>query len=198
MDGAFVGCITRHNDTKICLTGPIVLHQWPEGAITCTQRSRRKPLLDFSSISEFVIPRQDLCQQPISICFDGLRIIGHPVCLVDAEKYARNEYMFNFCMVVKEHVEFSAYEKAVDKIAKVLSEAEVQEDYLLNDEAICLEDATDESDPERYASKVQAFCENCVEDLNRYNECVIPLSRYCIMSTSLPVADSKSQRMHMS
>ena len=141
-----------------------------------SESSTRQPVVDFSTISHYVIPRQDLCQQSMSMCLDGYRILGHPVCLVDTEKYLRNEYIFNFCLVVKDDIDFSAYEKAVAKIARLLSDAEEQEDYLLNDEEILLRNRADEHEEQRYVSKVQAFCEDCVEDLNRYNECIIPLS----------------------
>ena len=164
------------------VTGPVVLHQWPAGSIIPGPSvSTPSPLFDFSSVSEFIIPRQDLCQQSLSVCINGYRILGHPMCLQDPDKYARNEYIFNFCMVIEERVEFSAYEKAVKIIVKTLTDAEEQEDFMLEDEERSereTQHAEDLDEELRHVPKMRMLCENVLWDLNRYGECIIPLSEF--------------------
>ena len=139
--------------------------------------SDRKPFLDFSSISDFIIPRQDLCQQPLSICTNGYRVLGHPICLVNEDKYARNEFMFNFCIVIERTIDFSACEKVVEQIARVLVEAEEQDHFLFDDEQKLEGTAEGDRDEGAHRSQMQEFCENVLEDLNNYEECIIPLSK---------------------
>ena len=158
--------------------GPVVLHQWPPGSITRDQRSKRQPLLDVLSISEYLVPRQDLCNQLISTCIDDYRVIGYPMCIIDSDKYARHEFIYNFCVVIKEHIEFSTYERAVSQTAWLLAAAEEQEDFLQRNEEDLDLDSSTELDEKPAVPRLQAFCENFMEDLNRYNECIIPISMY--------------------
>ncbi|KAL9048540.1 MAG: hypothetical protein Q9162_007669 [Coniocarpon cinnabarinum] len=157
--------------------GPIVLHQWPLATAAPDPDHISSSLFDFSQISEYIIPRQDVCQQPVAVCTNGYRILGHPVCLEDTEKYTRNEFIFNFCLVIREDEECSAYEKAVNRIARVLTDAEEQEDLLLGDEKGFEPPKNKEAGAsDSRVPKLRMLCENVYEDLNNYGECVIRLS----------------------
>ena len=97
---------------------------------------------------------------------------------MDDKKYLRNEYIFNFCIVVREAAEFSAYEKTAARVARVLADAEEQEDFLLDDETQCNSGKDADEDAPPHVCKMRILCESVVEDLNRYGECIIPLSTY--------------------
>lgn len=100
--------------------------------------------------------------------------MGHPVCIIDEEKYKRNQFIFNFCFVLSKNVEFSSYEKIVRRVAHLFQENEEQDDFISND------DRTRESDSkvEEGGSRVLAICETIMENLNHYSECAIPLGTF--------------------
>lgn len=84
------------------------------------------PLLDFSDISRFVIPTQDMCGRLVICATQRHRVIGFPVCL-EAEKYRRVHFRYNICFVFERIADLSCYEPVVRKIARVLMACEVSE-----------------------------------------------------------------------
>lgn len=83
------------------------------------------PLLDFSDISHFVIPTQDMCGRLIVCATQRHRVIGFPVCL-EAAKYKRVHFRYNLCFVFERTADLSCYEPVVRKIARVLMACEVR------------------------------------------------------------------------
>lgn len=152
-----------HNVNSTFATGPIVLHQVPDGAIIpSTSATAQAPLFDFSSISDYVIPRQEFCNQLLAVCINRQRVIGYPVCIVDSHKYERNEFIFNFAFVLDEDVDASSYQSVVRKLARLFRSLEEQGSVLSQNSA----------GPQ---SKIYALCEMILEDLNNYCECMIPI-----------------------
>lgn len=126
------------------------------------------PLLDFSPITEFVIPRQPFCNRYITVrsACGKYRILGFPVCVND-EKYLRNEFIFNFGIVTKIESDNVPYEPVVRRLATTFTEMEVQEQYLSR---------PDGGEGKRGARRdLGALLEIIREDLNNYNECMIPI-----------------------
>lgn len=82
------------------------------------------------------------------------------MCIQDG-KYARNEFIFNFAVVLDEAVEYSTYKSVVRKVAKLFKALEEQCGFLSN---------------EGTAAGVFALIEQVLEDLNNYSECMIPIS----------------------
>jgi len=77
-------------------------------------------------------------------------------------KYERNEFIFNFTIVLDEDVvEYSTYKSVVRKVAKLFKALEEQSGFLSN---------------EVTAVGVFALIEQVLEDLNNYSECMIPIS----------------------
>ena len=117
--------------------GPRVLHQVPEGAIVPSSHPQpppQQPLFDFASISDLIIPRQEFCDQLVTVCISHYRIIGHPVC-IEHPRYDRNQFIFNFALVLDEDTDFSGYKSVVKKLASLFRNLEEQSGFLFKDEA---------------------------------------------------------------
>ena len=156
--------------------GPKVLHQVPEGSIIPCPPSptAQTPLFSFASISDYIIPRREFCNRPLSICVNRRRIIGYPICIADDVKYARNDFIFNFCLVLEERAAWSAYAGVVKKLARLFRNLEEQDGFLSREEE---KKDLIVAGEEGYGggSKVFALCEMIMEDLNNYCECMIPI-----------------------
>lgn len=111
-----------------------------------------------------MIPRQELCGTLLQVCNNGYRILGYPVC-IKSPKYDRNEFIFNFCLVLSEDEDFSTYKSVVRKLADLMMGLEEQSAFLSKDFSKSGE------------GKVYSLCEMLMEDLNNYCECMIPIGK---------------------
>jgi hypothetical protein len=112
-----------------------------------------------------VIPRQELCGNLIQVCANGYRILGYPICM-KSPRYDRNEFIFNFCLVLSEEEDFSTYKGVVQKLADLMRGLEEQSGFLSRDYSKSGE------------GKVYSLCETLMEDLNNYCECMIPIGEF--------------------
>jgi len=131
-------------------------------------------------MAEYIIPRQAFCNRYVTICDPDskYRVLGHPVCIKD-EKYFRNEFMFNFCIVIGMDVDKIPYEAVVRRLASTFTEMEIQNQFL------SLEDVSNSKE----RRSIAALLEIIKEDLNNYNECMIPVGEspslfYHVMKSS--------------
>lgn len=153
--------------------GPKVVHQVPDGAIVpSTTAPSQEPFFRFSDISFFVIPRQELCGNLIQACTNGFRILGYPICM-KSPQYNRNEFIFNFCIVLSEDEEFNTYKSVVQKLADLMHGLEEQSGFLSRDHSRSGE------------GKVYSLCETLMEDLNNYCECMIPIDELNTLNIKL-------------
>ncbi|KAL2821377.1 nitrogen permease regulator 2-domain-containing protein [Aspergillus cavernicola] len=153
--------------------GPKVVHQVPDGAIVSSNTAPSQPLyLTFSDISFFVIPRQELCGNLIQVCTNGYRILGYPICM-KSPRYDRNEFIFNFCVVLAEEEDFSSYKSVVQRLADLMHGLEEQNGFLSRDYSKSGE------------GKVYSLCEKLMEDLNNYCECMIPIDELNTLNIKL-------------
>ncbi|KAM5456825.1 Nitrogen permease regulator 2 [Microsporum audouinii] len=153
---------------------PKVVHQVPDGAIVPSPSAPpgTSPLFSFSDVSFFVIPRQELCGNLIHVCTGGHRILGSPVCM-KSPRYDRNEFIFNFCIVLNEEDEWGTYKTVVQKLAHLLCGLEEQSGFLSKDTS---------KDGE---GKIYSLCETLMEDLNNYYECMIPIDELNTLNVKL-------------
>ncbi|KAF9439036.1 Nitrogen permease regulator 2 [Entomortierella beljakovae] len=107
------------------IQGPKVLYEVPEGSIL----SKTSPLVDFDSISEYLIPKVELCSKLVTITTPTCKVIGFPVNL-EHKKFQRNALMFNLAFVFDKDAETSSYEPVVRKMAKVLKALEKENEFL--------------------------------------------------------------------
>ena len=83
-----------------------------------------EPYLDFDSISDYIIPKPDLCDRLVSICTPFYKVMGYPVLMEDS-KYERNGLLFNLCLVFERNVSTACYEQVVRKLGRILRSLEV-------------------------------------------------------------------------
>lgn len=98
------------------------------------------------------------------------------MCIVDNTRYDRNEFIFNFGVVLadkelkRRHGMVEAWKRIIRKIANVLRELEQEKQWLSQDE-----EALENGRIQELDSRVYALCEMVMEDLSCYGECMIPI-----------------------
>ena len=130
-------------------------------------------------MQEYIIPRQAFCNRYVTINSpDGkYTILGHPVVIAHT-KYLRNEFIFNFGLLVEADVDHTAYERVVRCLASTFAEMEKQNEYLSE-----VEDKLHDGTTRR---PIESLLEIVKEDLNNYGECMIPVGK-CFLVVSLHV-----------
>src|SRR5690348_11373622 len=93
--------------------GPKVVFEVPEGYINPADKSI--PIIDFDSISEYIIPKPQLCGHLVNICTESYKVIGFPV-IINDNRYRRNFFMFNLSFVFDREADTSSYEPVVRKV----------------------------------------------------------------------------------
>jgi len=173
-----------------------VIHQVPEGSIIPCPPSptAQTPLFNFQSISEYIIPRREFCHRLLSVCVNRQRIIGFPVCITDDSKYDRNDFIFNFCIVLDEEAAWSAHANVVKKLARLFRNLEEQVGFLSQEEK---NEGLIVAGEEGYGggAKVYALCEMIMEDLNNYCECMIPIGMCYSLASSADLYANNHRRV---
>lgn len=81
-------------------------------------------LFEFELVSQFVVPRPEMCGR-LTICTTRKhRIVGFPV-LLKSDYYFRKMFQFNLGFVFHRDMDVSCYEPVVRKVARVLTTCEV-------------------------------------------------------------------------
>ncbi|KAI9091758.1 nitrogen permease regulator 2 [Phlyctochytrium arcticum] len=144
--------------------GPKVTFEVPEGFYNTIHRPTDTNIhdsyLDFDAISEYIIPKPELCNRLVTISTPLYKVMGYPVSIQDA-KYERNALLFNLCFVFEQGRETGSYEQVVRKMARVLRSLEVESEFLYNPST---------------KSALLNIMEQLLEDLNSYSECQIPIN----------------------
>lgn len=86
------------------------------------------------------------------------------MCIKD-EKYERNEFIFNFCIVLPTKFPMLPYEAVVRRLASTFAEMELQNQFL----------SQEGSGKSKDRRSISALIEIVMEDLNNYGECMIPV-----------------------
>lgn len=132
-----------------------------------------------------MIPRQELCGNLLQVCTNGYRILGYPICMKSV-RYDRNEFIFNFCIVLAEEDDFTTYKSVVQKLADLMHGLEEQNGFLSRDFSKSGE------------GKVYSLCEMLMEDLNNYCECMIPIGKPMDLFSMIPLLTTLSRRIKYS
>ncbi|GJJ06083.1 hypothetical protein Clacol_000272 [Clathrus columnatus] len=120
------------------------------------------PLFDFSDVSRFVIPAQDMCGRLVICSTQRHRVIGFPICL-EADKYERVHFRYNLCFVFDRDADLSCYEPIVRKIARVLMACEEESSFLSD---------------QKNLPHINSILEQLYEDLNSYHETSIIIDKF--------------------
>jgi hypothetical protein len=138
----------------------------------------RTPLFSFDSATPYLIPTQQFCDHLLTFCVNHYRVIGYPVCIREG-RYSRNEFIFNWSIVVDESLaDWVAYGEVVRKVGRLLRGLEEQGGFVSGEEdvmAVWEDGSEDRTWRMGGGSKVFALCEMLLEDLNNYAECMIPI-----------------------
>ena len=103
--------------------GAKILVQSPDEAISPSSASS---LFDFNSVSEYIIPKKELCNRLMNICTPtGYRILGYPV-HIPGQKYERNFLIYNLAFVFSENGEIGSYIPVVRRLAMTFKQLEVR------------------------------------------------------------------------
>ncbi|KAG8876706.1 Nitrogen permease regulator 2 [Tulasnella sp. 331] len=124
--------------------------------------NRTTPLLDFDSISEYVIPKTRLCGRLVHCNTPKHRILGFPVILF-GDQYARHDFRYNLCFVFDRTADLSCYEPIVRKCARVLQTCEEESNFLSNPST---------------SGRMYSIIEQLYEDLNSYSETSIRIDSF--------------------
>lgn len=113
----------------------------PSGSVvpsaSSISRTALPPLFDFSSISDYLIPREEFCNRLITICVNHYRILGYPVSLKSNgnRRYDRNRFIFNLALVLDEGIaDISGYASVMRKLARMFRNLEEQSGFLSEEE----------------------------------------------------------------
>ncbi|TGJ88349.1 hypothetical protein E0Z10_g460 [Xylaria hypoxylon] len=160
IQGIFYARFLPHEGTK-------VVAQSPQGCIVATEFTPhlKPPLVDFDIVQEYIIPRKAFFNRFVTVNTpDGKHsILGFPVS-IPHERYHRNEFIFNFGLVIESDVDQIPYERLVRRLAVTFAEMERQNGYLSSDGQV--------DDGRR---PIESLLEIVKEDLNNYGECMIPV-----------------------
>ncbi|KAI8945558.1 nitrogen permease regulator 2-domain-containing protein [Xylaria longipes] len=147
--------------------GTKVVAQSPPGCIVATEFTPhlKPPLVDFDIVQEYIIPRKAFFNRFVTVNSpDGKHsILGFPVS-IPHERYHRNEFIFNFGLVIESGVDHIPYERLVRRLAVTFAEMERQNGYLSSEGQV--------DDGRR---PIGSLLEIVKEDLNNYGECMIPI-----------------------
>ncbi|KAG9095174.1 Nitrogen permease regulator 2 [Ceratobasidium sp. UAMH 11750] len=144
---------------------PQVPQPLPPTASRSSSQSRAAPnvgILDFDSISEYVIPKNELCGRLLHCNTPRHRILGFPVALRD-EVYKRLWFRYNLCFVFDREADLSCYEPVVRKCGRVLMACEQESNFLSNSMT---------------SWKMHSIIEQLYEDLNSYSETSIQVDTF--------------------
>ena len=128
-------------------------------------------------LHEYIIPRQAFCNRFLSVNSPDGRyaLLGHPVVIPNA-KYQRNEFIFNFGLLVEADDDHSPYERVVRVLATTFAEMEKQNEYLSQGEGRAAAAGGDGDEAAR--RPIGSLLEIVKEDLNNYGECMIPVGKH--------------------
>ncbi|KAI1207055.1 nitrogen permease regulator 2 [Annulohypoxylon truncatum] len=154
--------------------GTKIVAQSPPGCIVATTYTPhlKPPLVDFDIIQEYIIPRKAFFNRFMTVNSPDNKysILGFPVSIPD-ERYHRNEFIFNFGLVVESDCDQIPYERLVRRLAVTFAEMERQHGYLSSSTS------SNPSNPSEDSGRrpIESLLEIVKEDLNNYGECMIPV-----------------------
>nr|CAB3264429.1 nitrogen permease regulator 2-like protein [Phallusia mammillata] len=151
--------------------GPRITYQYPDGCIT-----KESGLLE--AVINYIIPKPDLQQKLITVNAVGKKVIGCPVCLNNS-KYPRNQYVFNFGLVLDNENKSSPCIPLIKKLSTYMVEVE-KEDSFVSSEAT--------------KSRIPDMLKQMFDQLNKKGSCTISVNESTTIylkifpPTSLPPA----------
>ncbi|KAL0935277.1 nitrogen permease regulator [Colletotrichum truncatum] len=153
--------------------GPHIVAQSPTGCITPAPGATKPPLIDWDVMQEYIMPRKAFFNRYLTVLDPEGKyaILGFPV-LIPHAKYQRNEFIFNFGIVVDADADQAPYEPVVRRLAVTFKEMEKQNEYLSQEGSGAGSGVGPRGGDRR---PIESLLEIVKEDLNNYGECMIPV-----------------------
>lgn len=89
-----------------------------------TSTPSNQPLLDFSQISEYIIGKSALKHRLVTCTLGNYRILSFP-CVIEDERYPRNQFIWNLAFVFDRRSDLSGFEPVVRKCGRIFRACEV-------------------------------------------------------------------------
>lgn len=134
--------------------GPMIRCQWPRDFLSKET---------FESVSRFIIPKNEIQAQTITVNCLGFKISGYPTYLHD-KKYKRNYLLFNLCVVCYPWSRTVQFEPFIRKLSQFFVNLE-KENFLLSQG---VEDNNDEK-----MDDIEAMLNKVYDDMNADGRCVV-------------------------
>ena len=169
--------------------GPKILFQMPEDLFYAPDlpKSETRLSLDFSTLSEYVIPKPALCNRLLGGIVRShedapgkrrpFRVLCFPVLLEAAEKYERNHFIFTLTFVFDGHADTQPYEPIVRKCARLLRMLEEESSFVSRLDNL---------------PRLYSIVEQLYEDLNVYHETFVALPELAPATRLSLLADSSN------
>eukprot|EP00088_Acartia_fossae_P004162 TRINITY_DN11773_c0_g2_i2.p1 TRINITY_DN11773_c0_g2~~TRINITY_DN11773_c0_g2_i2.p1 ORF type:complete len:390 (+),score=68.27 TRINITY_DN11773_c0_g2_i2:43-1212(+) len=135
------------------LQGPMIRCQFPEEYISKE---------NFAILSRFLIPKNEVQEQTITVNSIGFKISGYPTFLPD-KKYPRNYLLFNLCVVCHPWSRTVQFEPFVKKLSQFFTNLE-------KESAILSEDMEEDTENTR---KIKSILEKVFNDINNDGKTVV-------------------------
>jgi hypothetical protein len=176
--------------------GPSIVHQYPDHSIISPNSSddHPPPILTWADISAYIIPPYDVCNRPLAICTNDVRVIALPVSLEDA-KYARNRFTFNIGFVVAEDEPVQPWEQVLRKTSRFLCQLEIEDGLLAVEEDLAgLKWAGEDGYPARRVGIVHDLLRDVFDQLNDYGEACVQLNDFHVLNLRLEGPEDHDRR----
>ena len=147
--------------------GPMIRCQWPRDFL-----SRES----FDSLSRFIIPKNEIQAQTVTVNCLGYKISGYPTYLHD-KKYRRNYLLFNLCLVCHQWSRTVQFEPFVRKLAEFF--ANLEKESLLLSRGV-------EDESEDKVEQIEAMLAQVYDDMNREGRSVVVCGQNSLQVTSCP------------
>ncbi|ETV75617.1 hypothetical protein, variant 2 [Aphanomyces astaci] len=102
------------------IAGPQIVYQAPPNALSNEV---------FDSVSGYIIIDKALCGKIITVCPQGIKIVGYPVCIED-DKYHRNALLFNIGFVFDKDADAAPYKPILRKLGALMESMEKEMGFL--------------------------------------------------------------------
>ena len=134
--------------------GPLIRCQWPRDFLSKE---------NFDSLSSFIIPKNELQAQTITVNCLGYKISGYPTYLHD-KRYRRNYLLFNLCVVCYPWSRTVQFEPFVRKLSQFFVNLE-KESFLLSS-------GIEDHQPDKL-DNIEDMLEQVYCDVNNLGRCVV-------------------------
>jgi len=134
--------------------GPMIRCQWPRDFLSKE---------NFDILSRFIIPKNEIQSQTVTVNALGFKISGYPTYLHD-KKYRRNYLLFNLCLVCHHWSRTVQFEPFVRKLSQFFVNLE-KESFLLSRGV--------EDDLEDKVDQIEAMLEKVYNDMNTEGRSVV-------------------------